>query len=42
MYYQILKMSQEEQIAPIPIPIVYEDEQEMLHEKSRSEILPHP
>ena len=41
MCYQILKVSQEQQIALVPIPTIYEDEQEMLNGNSGSEIVPH-
>ena len=42
MCYQILKVSQEQQIALVPIPTIYEDEQEMLNGNGRSAIVPHP
>ena len=35
-------MSQEQQITPIPSPIVYEDEQETLNGNGGSAIVPHP
>ena len=35
-------MSQEQQIAPVPIPTIYEDEQEMLNGNGGSTIVPHP
>ena len=34
-------MSQEQQITPIPIPIAYDDKQEMLNGNNGLEIVPH-
>ena len=42
VYYHILSMSQKQQITPVPVPIVYEDKQEMLNGNSGLEIVPHP
>ena len=35
-------MRQEEQIAPVPIPTIYKDEQEMLNGNSGLEMVQHP
>ena len=35
-------MSQELQIAPVPVPTSYEDKQEMLNGNSGLEMVPHP
>ena len=35
-------MTQEEQITPVPIPAIYEDEQEMLNGSSESELVLQP
>ena len=40
--YYTLKMSQEQPIALVPIPTIYEDKQEMLNGNRGSEILPPP
>ena len=42
MWHQTFDISQEPHITPIPIPIVYKDEQEMWYGNSGSEIVPHP
>ena len=40
--YQLVSISQEEQINPIPIPTIYTDEQEMLNGNGGSELVPQP
>ena len=35
-------MSQEQQVTPIPIPTMYEDEQEMLNGNNGLEMVPYP